>query len=77
MNLFFELNNITNQLSSCFQDIDPGRVDHEFFSQEAQLAFQNSEHIEDFFKLLIKQLHQQQAKALLILEQQSIKLWLK
>lgn len=60
INSFFELNKLTKQLSYCFEDIDPGLVDHEFFSKEINLALQKSTNVEDLFRTLIKLLKQQQ-----------------
>lgn len=60
INSFFELNKLTKQLSYCFEDIDPGLVDHEFFTKEINLALQKSTTAEDFFRTIVKLLKQQQ-----------------
>ena len=52
-NSFFKIKSLCEELHHYFEDLDPSKVDHEFFSKEISLGMNSCDTAEDALALLI------------------------
>ena len=58
-NSFFKIKSLCEELHHYFEDLDPSKVDHEFFSKEIRLGMNSCDTAEDALALLIKKTKEQ------------------